>query len=69
MCNSMGKLERLTQEDALDEMINKVCWHTYLVGLKESFQDENTPDDECYWVSVKDLKQIIKNLTDRNEPV
>ncbi len=45
--------------DTIEDFIEQHCWETSLVGDKASSQDENTDPDECYWISVKDVKILL----------
>lgn len=48
-----------------DELIEAICWETSLVGDKASFQDENSDPDECYWVSVKEVKELLRLVREK----
>lgn len=43
-----------------EELTDPICWSTYLVGLKESEQDDNTPDEECYWLNLRQVKELLR---------
>lgn len=48
-----------------EELVDTLVWETSLVGDKIYFQDENTPDEECYWLSYKDAIDLLKLVREK----
>lgn len=48
-----------------EELTDSICWFTYLVGLKESEQDDNTPDEECYWLNLRQVKELLRLVREK----
>lgn len=63
--NPIFVLQKKVNMKSFDELIDKVCWSTYLVGQKEMDETDDTPDDDCYWVSVRDVKSLLEEMRKR----
>lgn len=43
-----------------EELAYENCRVTWMVGDLNLEQDDNTPDDECYWLNVGQVKELLE---------